>query len=227
MESGLGKFRFDNGERVRDYSNNDRSYMRIIFGYMKFVDVETVDVVVLVVVVVDLVVVDVVLVVTVDFCVLVDGILVVILFLLSISEFTSLVGFGKSISILLSSIKFSLSLEISFTSLTTVALIISSVASGNSSTTADFKLVVELILASLQLFLYSIPITECLDRPSIHQLFPYGIFNSHNSGVHQRNSRLFPNLAVNLPPLRGSIPSSSYSKSVTRASKFLLCSLFL
>ena len=33
MESGLGKFRFDNGERVRDYSNNDRSYMRIIFGY--------------------------------------------------------------------------------------------------------------------------------------------------------------------------------------------------
>ena len=90
-----------------------------------------------------------------------------------------------------------------------------------------FSLTPMVILALLQLFLYSIPITESLERPSIHQLFPYGIFNSHNSGVHQRNSRLFPNLAVNLPTLRDSIPSSSYSKSVTRASKFLLCSLFL
>merc|ERR1711963_618431 len=82
-----------------------------------------------------------------------------------------------------------------------------------------FSLTPMVIQALLQLFLYSIPITECLERPSIHQLFPYGIFNSHNSGVHQRNSRLFPNLAVNLPPLRDSIPSSSYSKSVTRASQ--------
>ena len=96
-----------------------------------------------------------------------------------------------------------------------------------SSLFSQFSLTPMVILALLQLFLYSIPMTECLERPSIHQLFPYGIFNSHNSGVHQRNSRLFPNLAVNLPPLRDSIPSSSYSKSVTRASKFLLCSLFL
>ena len=91
-----------------------------------------------------------------------------------------------------------------------------------SSLFSQFTFSPMVILALLQLFLYSIPITESLERPSIHQLFPYGIFNSHNSGVHQRNSRLFPNLAVNLPPLRDSIPSSSYSKSVTRASKFLL-----
>ena len=96
-----------------------------------------------------------------------------------------------------------------------------------SSLFSQFTFSPMVILALLQLFLYSIPITECLERPSIHQLFPYGIFNSHNSRVHQRNSRLFPNLAVNLPPLRDSIPSSSYSKSVTRASKFLLCSIYL
>ena len=83
-----------------------------------------------------------------------------------------------------------------------------------------FSLTPMVILALLQLFLYSIPLTECLERPSIHQLFPYGIFNLHQSGI-QRNSRLFPNLAVNLPSLRDSIPSSSYSKSVTRASKFM------
>ena len=83
-----------------------------------------------------------------------------------------------------------------------------------------FSLSPMVILALLQLFLYSIPLTECLERPSIHQLFPYGIFNLHQSGI-QRNSRLFPNLAVNLPSLRDSIPSSSYSKSVTRASKFM------
>ena len=83
-----------------------------------------------------------------------------------------------------------------------------------------FSLTPMVILALLQLFLYSIPLTECLERPSIHQLFPYGIFNLHQSGI-QRNSRLFPNLAVNLPSLRDSIPSSSYSKSVTRASKFI------
>ena len=90
-----------------------------------------------------------------------------------------------------------------------------------SSLFSQFSLTPMVILALLQLFLYSIPITECLERPSIHQLFPYGIFNSHNSGA-QRNSRLFPNLVVNHPPLRDSIPSSSYSKSVTRASKFML-----
>ena len=83
-----------------------------------------------------------------------------------------------------------------------------------------FSLTPMVILFLLQLFLYSIPLTECLERPSIHQLFPYGIFNLHQSGI-QRNSRLFPNLAVNLPSLRDSIPSSSYSKSVTRASKFM------
>ena len=83
-----------------------------------------------------------------------------------------------------------------------------------------FSLTPMVILASLQLFLYSMPLTECLESPSIHQLFPYGIFNSHPSGV-QRNSRLFPNLKVNLPPLRDSIPSSTYTKSIRRASKFI------
>ena len=87
-----------------------------------------------------------------------------------------------------------------------------------SSLFSQFSLTPMVILAVLQLFIHSIPMTEGLERPSIHQLFPYGIFNLHQSGI-QRNSRLFPNLAVNLPSLRDSIPSSSYSKSVTRASK--------
>ena len=95
-----------------------------------------------------------------------------------------------------------------------------------------FSLTPMVILASLHLFLNSMPLTECLERPSIQQLFPYGIFNSHQSGV-QRNSRLFPNLKVNLPPLRDSIPSSTYTKSIRRASKFtyllfsILCYLIL
>ena len=82
------------------------------------------------------------------------------------------------------------------------------------------SLLMMVILALLQLFSYTLPLVECFDRPSINRFFPYGIHNLHQESAH-RSSRLFPNLAVNLPPLRDSIPSSTYSKSIRRASKFI------
>ena len=83
-----------------------------------------------------------------------------------------------------------------------------------------FSLLMMVILALLQLFSYTLPLVECFDRPTINRFFPYGIYNLHQDSAH-RSSRLFPNLAVNLPPLRDSIPSSTYSKSIRRASKFI------
>ena len=84
-----------------------------------------------------------------------------------------------------------------------------------------FSMLMMIILTLLQLFSYTLPVVECIDRPSISRLFPYGFFNLHQASAH-RSSRLFPNLAVNLPPLRDSIPSSTYSKSIRRASKYYL-----
>ena len=83
-----------------------------------------------------------------------------------------------------------------------------------------FSLLMMVILALLQLFSYTLPLVECLDRPSINRFFPYGIHNLHQDSAH-RSSRLFPNLAVNSHALRDSIPSSSYSKSISRAGKFM------
>ena len=84
-----------------------------------------------------------------------------------------------------------------------------------------FSLLMMVILALLQLFSYSLPLVSCIQRNSnINKYFPYGIYNVQPGEPH-RSSRFFRNLAANLPALRDTIPSSSYSKTINRASKFV------
>ena len=84
-----------------------------------------------------------------------------------------------------------------------------------------FSLLMMVILALLQLFSYSLPLVSCIQRNSnINKYFPYGIYNVQPGEPH-RSSRFFRNLAANLPALRDTIPSSSYSKTINRASKLL------
>ena len=83
-----------------------------------------------------------------------------------------------------------------------------------------FSFLMMLVLALIQLLSYSLPLVECIERPNnFNKYFPYGIYNLQQDAI-QRNSRVFPNFGVHRSAsLRDSIPSSTYSKSIRRASK--------
>ena len=82
----------------------------------------------------------------------------------------------------------------------------------------NFSLITMIVLFILHLFSNSIPTVECLKSPSFNRYFPYGVYNLQPQTI-ERNSRLFPNLPLLIPSIRDAIPSSTYSKSIRRASK--------
>ena len=73
-----------------------------------------------------------------------------------------------------------------------------------------------ILLSLIYLFTFSFPVAECIKASSFYHSIPYNARHSQLHHASNRYARFFPNLPINLPSIRETIPSS---RSTSRASK--------